>query len=101
MILKSLDWAFLRAQACVHAEGELQNKLRLDLALRQITPAELCSEYGCSADALAKLQAQGEQLKSEPGLYGSETTAAAINCSSRKIFFYHMGLSKDFPYLSA
>ena len=49
MILKSLDWAFLRAQACVHAEGELQDKLHLDLALRQVASTELCSEYGCSA----------------------------------------------------
>ena len=30
-----------------------------------------------------------------------QNDVTVINCSSRKIFFYHMGLSKDFPYLSA
>ena len=93
MILKSLDWAFLRAQACVHAEGELQDKLHLDLALRQVASTELCSEYGCSAEALAKLQAQGEQLKSEPGLYGSETTSSAIN----QVWYLDLTISSDEP----
>ena len=37
----------------------------------------------------------------EQSATNNEQQISVFTCSSRKIFFYHMGLSKDFPYLSA
>lgn len=79
MLEKNLNWSFLRAHACVHAEGALQEQLKLEMSLRTVEQADLATEYGCTGKELERILAVGKARQNEPGLYGNAATAAAVN----------------------